>query len=955
MHITPLLCSWITPAGLVGRAVARHLGGLLLLLGTISVSARTLTPPADATYSAGQTLVFQVGYPGNGQAVFVNGAPTLAVTIGSNVREAAFAGYTGSFAHTLVFAYTLRDDDSDTDGIVVAREIRLNGGSLLYTDGTAAPTTLLENTFAGNTVQASASAIAYPDLRVGGPARVAPRILNTAHVLRPGQPFTGRIMATDSPSGYAASGLPPGITVDAATGALSGTAGAEGFWFVELSASNAFGTSTRSVGFHVRPFVTPPPVTRGTVIATVGVPFAYPIIFEERSVRITATATGLPPGLSVDADTALITGTPTASGNYNVTVDVAYEDGSERTIVPLTVQGLIPGAPVIAPPPENMYQIVASNGPTSFSAQDVPSWLAFDPSTGRFTVAGPLPSRRTRLPAAVTAGNAAGSTTTSVTFTATSNTPLNDSYITDVAYPASGDYATGQAISINVTYATSGGVGPVYVQGSPRIPLQIGNNIRYATHVPVDRATTHTFRYTITADDSDADGMMFGRTIDLNGGRMFVVQPTGMPGGVGGGILFPRSTAAGPIRVNAGSSPPASRPVEVILPAAGIYQPGSTLAVGVRFSNGRLSMRRNSAGQYPRLPIQIGGNLRYAGGGWVTGTNWDVLAFVYVVQPDDVGNGVSIGDAIDLNGGSIQLWEDTGPVSTSLVQPEIPAAARQASSARVDNAQLTGAPPLLSGTITGTSGNNYSFVHSILAGGHPASVTADIGSEFRFGDAGTIWSVGRIPPGTYNITLRASNAYGERTAPARVVMLEPPSLRLSAAGDAGSVLTPADGTYSSGQSLWFAITYPDSAVLGTPRLALQIGSNTRYATFEPSYAPRALVFRYVVAPDDADADGIEVSPGLEHFPGGLITASAPSGPPPRNGWSWIAPNTSGIRIGSTPPPAIPPEITGSLSGIVQAGAIFEYRITTSGGVPTSFTASGLPAWLALNGTTGEVR
>jgi hypothetical protein len=71
-----------------------------------------------------------------------------------------------------------------------------------------------------------------------------------------GVPFEYLIGASNDPASFAATGLPAGLSVDTATGLISGTPTGTGEFTVRISATNATGTDTATVELTVVP---PPP------------------------------------------------------------------------------------------------------------------------------------------------------------------------------------------------------------------------------------------------------------------------------------------------------------------------------------------------------------------------------------------------------------------------------------------------------------------------------------------------------------------------------------------------------------------------------------------------------------------------------------------------------------------------------------------------------------------------
>lgn len=87
---------------------------------------------------------------------------------------------------------------------------------------------------------------------------------------------------------------------------------------------------------------------------------------------------------------------------------------------------------------------------------------------------------------------------------------------------------------------------------------------------------------------------------------------------------------------------------------------------------------------------------------------------------------------------------------------------------------------------------------------------------------------------------------------------------------------PVNGTYQAGQHLDFAVTFDMPVTVntegGTPRFALTVGTQTRYASYVSGSGSLTFVFRYTVQPDDLDTDGITSTPLLD-LNGGTIKST----------------------------------------------------------------------------------
>ncbi len=87
-----------------------------------------------------------------------------------------------------------------------------------------------------------------------------------------------------------------------------------------------------------------------------------------------------------------------------------------------------------------------------------------------------------------------------------------------------------------------------------------------------------------------------------------------------------------------------------------------------------------------------------------------------------------------------------------------------------------------------------------------------------------------------------------------------------------SVLVPANGTYKAGDQLSFSLNFNELVHVNTtddtPQVALNVGGNSRYATYETGSGSSTLTFIHTVHSGDFDADGVTI--GALSLNGGTI-------------------------------------------------------------------------------------
>ena len=131
-------------------------------------------------------------------------------------------------------------------------------------------------------------------------------------------------------------------------------------------------------------------------------------------------------------------------------------------------------------------------------------------------------------------------------------------------------------------------------------------------------------------------------------------------------------------------------------------------------------------------------------------------------------------------------------------------------------------------------------------------------------------------------------------------------------------------------------------VTGTPRISVDVGGVTRYATYTAGSGTSALTFSYTVQARDFDANGIALVSPLDLNGGSLVDGYGN----PATSLGFTLPDTSGIKIqtytvsfSATPITSASANAVGFVIAKAPQGASFNYTITSSGGAG-SVTGSG---------------
>jgi hypothetical protein len=177
-------------------------------------------------------------------------------------------------------------------------------------------------------------------LRINIPA-APPVVTGGSATATVGVPFTYQIVATNAPTNYTASPLPAWLTLNPSTGLLSGIPPSAGPVALVINATNGVLPNPTPVALTITVSVGAPVITSQTVAGTVAQALSYQI--PATNAPTSYTAAPLPPGLSLNATTGVISGAPTTAATFVVNLTATNATGTANGTVTFNI--------VNAPPP----------------------------------------------------------------------------------------------------------------------------------------------------------------------------------------------------------------------------------------------------------------------------------------------------------------------------------------------------------------------------------------------------------------------------------------------------------------------------------------------------------------------------------------------------------------------------------------------------------------------------
>ncbi|MDB6126777.1 MAG: Endoglucanase [Verrucomicrobia bacterium] len=308
--------------------------------GAASISAPvggvfTVTPTAPGVIILQATQAGQAGtfeYNMLRQSFTATGSATLVIT-SQPAAQTATAGSTASFAvtasGTTTLSYQWRKAGVNIAGNGSATTATLTLANVSASD--AASYDVVVTNASGSIISNAATLSIRPATPVITSPNSAPATVGAA--------FTYTIAASGSPTSFSATGLPAGLTFNSTTHVISGTPTTAGTSVVTITVTNASGTSTFALTITVGAANAAPVITSPTnAPGTAGTPFV-PYVIAGTGLPTSFTATGLPPGLTLNTATGTISGTPTVAGTYVVTITATNSSGTSTTQLTIFIAG----------------------------------------------------------------------------------------------------------------------------------------------------------------------------------------------------------------------------------------------------------------------------------------------------------------------------------------------------------------------------------------------------------------------------------------------------------------------------------------------------------------------------------------------------------------------------------------------------------------------------------------
>ncbi|NIE74160.1 DUF4347 domain-containing protein [Pantoea sp. Ap-967] len=885
-----------------------------ILVDGVVPSVASVAVPANGSYKAGEVLSFTVN---TSEAVLVDtlgGTPRLVLNVGGVTRYASYVSGTAEGA--LLFQYTVQAGDTASGGIGVSGTLDLNGGHVNDPAGNALALSLNGvGSTAGvivDTTTPYATSITRLDTTPSTSASVSYSVTFSEQVLHVDASDFNLVFGGDVAGSIQSVSSTDGITYTVTLGGLTGT----GTVRLDLKP----GTDITDAAGNLIPG------------GRVGVNYAIDRVAPSVStVAVPANGTYVA-GQNLDFIVNLDENTRVDTSGGTPRIAVTLGNGEVAYAQYLSGSGL----------QSLVFRLTVVNGQLDSDGISLGNVIELNGGTLRDNV-----------------GNDANLQLNNVADTRGVLVDAVVPVIASVDVPASGSYKAGDVLSFTVN--TSEGVVADTLGGTPRLVLTVGGVTRYASYVSGGADGALLFQYTVQAGDTASGGIGVNNTLDLNGGHFN--DPAGNAlalslNGLGStaNVLIDTTTpyATGITRVDTTPTNSATVSYRVTFSetVANVDASDFNLIFGGDVTGNIQSVSSLDGMTYTvtlanlsgtgtvRLDLKPGTDIADAAGNLVPGGRVGVSYAIDRVAPsvtavDVPANGTYVaGQNLDF---TVHMSEVV-QLDTSNGSPRL--------AVTLDNGGTVYAE-YLSG-----AGSSVLVFRLTITSGQLDTTGISVGSGLQLNGATLRDAVGNAAQTTLNGLPATDGILVDAVVPT-----------------VATVTLPSPGAYNAGDVLRFTVNASEPVVVdtstGTPRLAVNIGGVTRYATYVSGSGTSALVFEYSIQPGNNSTSGISLGASIDLDGGSLTDAAGNAMNLALNGAGsgagiivdTVAPQVSDIvRVDTTPSNASTVRYTvtfdESVSGVDSADFSLAFTGSASGRIASVEQVNGRTYTIVVDNLSG---
>jgi hypothetical protein len=411
----------------------------------------------------------------------------------------------------------------------------------------------------------------------------------------------------------------------------------------------------------------------------------------------------------------------------------------------------------------------------------------------------------------------------------------------------------------------------VEVLGTPQVLIDIGGVTKAADYISGTGTTNLIFSYNVAPGDVDIDGITASPSITLNSGSIkdtagnvpeltFVTVPT----------LTTFVDANSPVIQS------------LNLPSDKTYLLGEVVTLDIIFNE-----IVDINGGIPSVEFNIEGTIVDAK--YFAGSGTNTLNFLYIVtQGLHDTNGLVVANSIELNGATIQ----DGSLADAILDLTPPLTPGILIDSRIPEVIIITAPIDNNYVTAQNLDFTFEFSEAVTVINTPrveiSLATGNVFADYLSGSGSTIliFRYTVTAPSMDNdgividslLDLNAGTIIGSNSINAdldistAVSGVDTTGIFINAAAPSVvSITPPVDNNYLTGTNLDFTLVF--SAVVNVtnnPRISIDVGGSTVYASYLSGSGSNSLLFRYIAAAPDNDVDGIALNSAIDLNATGII-------------------------------------------------------------------------------------